>query len=214
MTPASVSWIEDRTQSMTATSSDTTEGGNITLMNLTTSSQTGRWAGYMGNLTGNLVLADDAGNNFFRWNWYLTEEAIICAGTFTRYNWSALYEGIVWSVDVAWGFSGGSDLAIYTFNATQGQLSLNISTNELTNMNSSDTGGPDPADDDDFLTSVVNDQAVDNTDKRNILFCTQTNSTGTNNAYDGTTADYELIVPVGDSSPSDRETYYFFVELK
>lgn len=210
--PADVTWVRDYRANETASSTDTTEPGNITLITLNVTSQTGRWAGYFGNLTGSLVLSDDT-YEFFRWDWDITAESVICAGTNTQYNWTTLYEADVWTVDTAWEFSGGSDLAIYTFNATQGLLSLTIGGTSLTDMNSSDTGGPDTGDADEFLTAVVNDEGETNTEKNNFLFCTETNMSGTNNAYNGETADFELIVPANET-PGATETYYFFVELK
>ena len=213
ISPATIEWVAEYTQDPTASDSDATEGGNITLLNLSVSSQTGRWAGYAGNLTGNLTLDDNSDNTFFRWAWDTSEEAVVCAGTHDSYNWSVLYEADVWAVDSTWGFSGGSDLAVYTFNATQGQLSLEIGGNTLTDMNSSDTGGPNPADADEFLTAVVNDEGETNTEKSNFLFCTETNMSGTNNDYRGRTSDFELIVATDDTGGA-TETYYFFVELK
>ena len=57
-------------QPSSAAGSVTTEGGNVTEVNLTgTNTSTERWAGFYGNLTGsNLILGDSSDHEFYIWN--------------------------------------------------------------------------------------------------------------------------------------------------
>jgi hypothetical protein len=58
-----------------------------------------------------------------------------------------------------------------------------------------------------FLTAVLTDNP--GTTKNDFLFCVNTTAAA-NQGYDGTTVDYELIVPIDYGA---TETYYFYVEL-
>lgn len=79
-----------------AAGSVTTEGGNVTQVNLTgTNSSTERWAGFYGNLTGsNLVLGDSSGNAFYAWAVGNPNELWkVYASTQNDVNWANLAAG-------------------------------------------------------------------------------------------------------------------------
>ncbi|MBN2518169.1 MAG: hypothetical protein JXB14_04950 [Candidatus Altiarchaeota archaeon] len=211
--PAAVTWIDEFRASATATSSDDTDGGNITLINLASSTQTDRWAGYAGNLTGGLVLSDGT-DIFFRWSTGVTEDSVVCAGVNNTYTFDqSLYDAeISNSFSTGWNLTTGSDRGNKTFNASQGTFSFTFGGTTFTNLNSSKTG-PDQATDY-FRTGVINDLARDDTNTHNFLFCTVVNVTGTPTDYRGSTANYELIVPTYAGSGNVRTTYYFFAEIR
>ena len=206
--PATVTWIRDYQVNATAVSNDTIVPGNITELELDADSQTPRWAGYFGNLTGGLVLSDDTAE-FFRWTSQVKADSVVCAGISNEYALDNLFEAQVSSLGTAWNHSSGmSDRATKTFNATQ-NFDFLFSGFSFTDVNASDTGGPDSADADEFLTGVINDVAEDDTNTENFLFCSEVNISGTD--YRGTPSNFELIVPTYNSTI--RTTYYFLAEI-
>ncbi|MBN2518168.1 MAG: hypothetical protein JXB14_04945 [Candidatus Altiarchaeota archaeon] len=211
--PAAVTWLDEFRASAIATSSDTTDGGNITLINLASNTQTERWAGYTGNLSGGLVLSDGT-DVFFRWTAGVTEDSVVCAGLNTSYTFDqTLYDAeISYAFSTGWNLTSGSDRGNKTINATEGTFSFTFGGTTFTNLNSSKTG-PDEANDH-FRTGVINDLSRTDTDTHNFLFCTVVNVTGTHTDYRGSTANYELIVPTYAGSGTVRTTYYFFAEIK
>jgi hypothetical protein len=46
----------------------TAQGGNITRLNISASTQTIAWQGFAGNISGSIVLDDASGDRFYRWN--------------------------------------------------------------------------------------------------------------------------------------------------
>lgn len=44
------------------------QAGNVTELEINASAITSSWAGYYGNITGTIILADSQGNNFYDWN--------------------------------------------------------------------------------------------------------------------------------------------------
>lgn len=216
ISPATITWVNELTgESGAATDSDTTEGGNITFLNLDSQQSTNRWAGYVGNVSGSLTLSDGSAV-FYRWG-NASAQGSVCAGIANNYNWSmGLYElSDVRQVDQAWGFSGGTDLAINTFNETPdppggyNDLCGDIAGNALSNVNSSKTG-PDNQAGDTFETCVINDQNATSNVSIDMIFCTLTDRSSSDNDYRNRTSDYELIVPVTEGG---TETYYFFLEI-
>ncbi|MBN2518170.1 MAG: hypothetical protein JXB14_04955 [Candidatus Altiarchaeota archaeon] len=206
--PANTTWMAEFGTNYTGASDyDITEGGNITFLNLEAQQSTGRWAGYVGNVSGSIVLSDGS-SIFFRWN-DTTSDGRVCAGTANNYNWTTIFAlADITQLDTAWGFAVGTDQADNTFNRTHATCG-DIGSNDIT-ADSSKTGPDNPAADA-FETCVVNDEDAANTDKFNMAFCVLTDRTGSNNDYRGSgDSDYELLVPTAEGS---TETYYFFLEL-
>ena len=168
---------------------------------------TGRWAGYLGNLTSTgtfIFLANAAGTSiFYNWSWDTAQEGEVCAGQSTSYTWSGLAAGTAPNLDTAWGFADASDDAEATFTDTQTVIIGGIT---ITGGISAATGA---AAGDTFETNALVDVAGSTTEAR-FIFCTPTQMSGSANAYDGTTADYEIIVP---TTYGGTETYYFYTEM-
>ena len=211
---ANITWIRESSMGNgTASDYDITEGGNITVLNLSVTQATSRWAGYYGNVSGSMSLSDGT-SDFYRWG-VMTGDGHVCAGVANNYSWSTLFNiSSVSNVDTAWDFSGGSDSAVETFNASLWGTSDtcgNISGSALLRVPVVKTG-PDGLGDT-FETCVINDAGAANTDKWNMLFCVNTNIVDANNDFRNSGhSDYELLVPTNETAGA-METFYFFLEL-
>jgi len=205
--PAGVEWLRETnydTAAAGASGQDTTEGGNITVLNITSAnSSTERWAGYLGNIStvnSNIVLANPTLDIFYSWDWDAANDGEICAGTATTYVWADLAAGAAADVDTVWVFGDVSDDAEATFD--DGNANIDIAGSVIA-APSADTGQANG-----FVTMLLTDQAAPAAEG-DFLFCTNT-SIGAGTGYDGSTVDYELIVP---TTYGATEDYYFFVEL-
>ncbi len=204
--PADVTWVSETNYlvGLSADSSDETEGGNITVLNLVeVNSSTRRWAGYLGDITAAnaaIILSNPSLDIFYDWAWDTGEEAVVCAGQGTSYAWDSLVDATPAEIDAMWSFGDASDDAEATFDDAANQITIGSFTSTV--ANSADTGLAAG-----FVTTSIRDANVAESD---YLFCVDTDYAGVANAYDGTNADYELIVPITFGA---TETYYFYVEL-
>ncbi len=206
VSPAGVQWIRDTTYTPgAATASDITEGGNITVLNITGMNQsTERWAGYLGNVSASgslIVLANSNLDIFYNWSWDTSTGGEVCAGTDTTYTWSSLAAATAADIDTAWGFGDASDDAEATFDDGSRNFDIGGVASTAPTADTGQSGG--------FYTFALTDNAG-GTAETDFVFCANVSMSGTNNGYDGSTVDYELIVP---TTYGATETYYFYVEL-
>ncbi len=74
----------------TASTSTATEGGNITELNVSGYAQTGRWAGFWGEITGGFRLADSSAEVFYEWTISDPTDAVVYAANGTVSNWAGV----------------------------------------------------------------------------------------------------------------------------
>lgn len=196
---------------------ETAEAGNITTMNITGWSQTQTWSGFVGNVTGRIVL-DDA-NNKSLYEWFSAEPQgeIYAANTSGAVNWDNIKCFSFANNRTAYEASLGLDAIDYdgvdeTFNATN-HPSLWVGTHTLvscptTNMFTSDAvnstrwyevllhDGKTPV-----YTAIIEDDTAN----------THSSLVG----FDGKVYDYQMVVGVNGHDGSDSKwEYYFYVELE
>ncbi len=183
----------------------TTEGGNITLANLNSTALTDRWAGYFGNISGDILLTDNASSvsvYLYHWAWNSTFGGIVCSSTNSSLGRIDVVGANGSDIDTAWGFpSSAIDSGVNTFNGSN--CTLNIDSASISNASYADTG---PAGG--FITCALKTQ--NNPVKAGMLFCTNITYNGT--IYSGGHGDFELIVPTA-YGPSVTEIYYFYANL-
>jgi len=202
---ANITWISETTETITGIGSESTQAGNITVLNFTVRSKTSKWAAYLGNVSGIIKLHDTV-HTVFEWEWNKSENGGgVCAGTGTSYDWASLSNATPANVDAAWNFqSSQADSATHTFNGSSPMYIGGLGASGAFNTSAADTG---PAGG--FQTGLVED-TESATSKDDFLFCSGISQDGVNNSYAGTTVDYELIVPV---TLGGTENYYFYVGL-
>lgn len=185
-----------------ATAGDvTTEGGNVSTVDLTGTDSTERWAGAYGDVSGTLVLAE-AGDTEYMYNWtYDTGDGgEVCVSVAENFDWTALAAANLTDLSSAWDFGDNADNVTETFD--DGEQTFEIAGQTISDVLLADTGGAD------YVTGAINDGA--GSAQNNFAFCV--NITDESSNYDGETVDYEVIMPT-DDGVDDEETYYFYLEL-
>ena len=194
----------------TSTANDTTEGGNITYGNLNGSSLTDRWAGYFGNISGaNIYLTDSVGGTTnYLYSWAVAganQTGEVCVSTNASFAFSVAEASTGADIDTAYSWASGADTGANTFTGTGCSLIFEEQgvTVASTAYADGDSGGSS------FYTCVVDDGAVAADD--DFAFCTNITVGGTN--YLGGGAEYELVVPASDATPTSSTLYWFFIEI-
>ncbi len=183
----------------------TTEGGNVTELNLSSNISTEKWTGFWGNVTGDIVLAPNNVNMFYTWTWSASDGGEVCAvAAASGFDWSAVQSAVGSVVDTIWFFdTGDTDSGTNTI-ATAGDMEVAGTFVSGTDCTTTGTGGGDI-----FETCVLADNAAP-TLKDELAFCVNITSAGT--LFNGQTGDYELLTATNETAGSS-ETHYFWMEL-
>ncbi|MFH1095523.1 MAG: hypothetical protein V1728_04865 [Candidatus Micrarchaeota archaeon] len=189
-------------------------GGNITQVNLTINSSTLHWQGFYGSVTGSLRLASGNESNVSTLKlWTVsTLRGQIYASRASNIDFTVLNSTAVTlaAVDSAFSFlSGANDAAVNTGTDSLnpafsiGQYAVGASTAPLiTTLNSTGQSM--------WQQVVLNDGNT--SDSSRYVFVGIINNSGV--AYNGQSANFQIIVPensVGDATPT---TYYFYGEVQ
>lgn len=189
--------VSDSRWSGATAGSDTTEGGNISAVNVTGTALTDKWAAYWGNVTGSIVLGDNT-NQLFTWTWTPGTGGEVCLSTASAFDFSGASTATGSDVDTAWSFTGtDADSGDNTFGGSCNLAFAGGSVTGTEMINHEDST---------YNTCVVDDGA--GATESDYAFCS---NIGTANAYNGIGANYEVMVPT--TSGANTETYYFYVEL-
>lgn len=178
----------------------TTEGGNVTNMDVGGNASTERWAGFWGNVTGRIVLSP-ATALFYSWAWTPANGGEVCAvAAPSGFDWAAVQTTTAAAVNSVWSFGAGTDNATNTY--TSSACNLDVAGTPVTTVgNLTGVGG--------FETCVVADNAAPAA-KDELAFCV--NVTAAGNLFNGNVGNYELLVPANETAGA-TETYYFWLEL-
>jgi len=181
------------------------QAGNVTRLNIDQTRITDVWQGYYGNVSGEIVLENAAGDNFYDWQYTsLTGEVYATREIIT--DWTA----------------------INCTNSTQWEAeeaTLNIVTdaidgiNETYNQNSHDTFQVGAR----IMENCPSTRPYNGSgvygEFWNVLLNSDENNTvytavlaENENAFDNSTADFEILVPV--NRTTSTATYYIYVELE
>lgn len=189
-----------------AAGSATAKGGNITnitFSNMLTS--TNKWQGYYGNVSGSIILGTAAGDKMFEWP-VSTMAGQVFASQDTDVNfteWVALQNRTGAQIDTDFGFTAAdSDSATKTFN--DDPSAIVVAGRSIDGVANTSAKTYNAADAETWWTIAL---AGSSPAEANYVFAGIISNDG--NAYDGTTKDFQMIVPVN-AAP---ETYYFYVEL-
>jgi len=192
-----------RWSGLTTLENDTTEGGNMTDLDVGTgTSLTDKWAAYYGNVTGFLV-AGNATDFVYRWTWNVSNgNGAICLST----NSSLMREDYVGAngseIDTAWSFSPtDTDSGNNTFEYTN--CTIDIGSTSIDNASYVDNGAAGG-----FMTCALKKNGSTPTEG-DMLFCVELS--GGAAAWSGETVNYEIMVPTTEGVAT--ETYYFYLNL-
>ena len=173
--------------------------GNIYSNNLDATQGTYKWVGMYGNVTGTIVLEDTNGKQFF--NWTGAKGLLVYASNATA-DWASLSNATASEVTTAYPFlASGTDDYANTFNAGSKIIGSQI----YPSINAS-YATPFPTGSG-FETYALKDNS------NNIVWGGKVLSTAAS-TYDGSTADFEMLLPEdGTSNDNTATTYNFWVEL-
>ena len=191
--------------------SSSATGGEITEVNFSdVTSSTLKWQGYFGNVTNesgeNGLQLESSGDVMYSWNYNLSNlngnifATLDNAMDITR--WGQLGTATPDEIDTAYNFTGSnSDSADNTLSGSQG---LTVAGNSVT--------GPYVQTYNATLVPTWKTVALSRLDGNNMTDFVFAGMIGSNQeAFDGTTKDFQMVVPVNASE--SPQTYYFYVEL-
>jgi len=200
-----------------ADQNDTTEGGNVTFLELNGTSLTDRWAGYYGNISSVvLYLTDETGgssNHLYQWtgaggpaDW---TSGIVCAAQDSAFDWSNAAAATGIEVNTAWSFGSVADNATQTFTLTGCDIDFTATGDQdVTGAAMIDNSGP--AGSSTFSTCGIHDD--NSATEPDFAFCTpNVTDTGSGVNYKGDAVNFELIVPI---TATETDTYFFFLEVE
>jgi len=180
-----------KTDTLTETTSGNAnaEGGNVSMMNLTSTQSTSRWQGFYGNVTGTLALG--LGTDIF-YDFTSATELAVYASRNQSFDFTSIGASLATSVDTAWGYGSGPDQAEDIFVDTTTIEGIAAPSVELEPIGNN------------FNSTILDDGAP--TNKLNFVFGTNVMPAAA--CFDGTNCEYELMVP-----SDGQEVYYFFVSI-
>lgn len=189
--------------------SATTEGGNISNVNLTGTTQlTERWAAFFGNITGGTIVLRDAANTVYTWSYSTTNSSgRVCVSNSSTFPTGTMQAANPVDVNTLWNLGARVDNATNTLTLT-GTNWLELSGTQVTCPSTACA----VKDNSNFTTVATYNGNSASTN--NFAFCTVTNSTGKN--FKGESYNYELMVPTvpsGEGVPGPVMTYYFYLEI-
>ena len=204
--------------------SNEAQAGNITKMNITAWSQTQTWAGYVGNVTGRIVLDDANNNSLYDWRANEPQGEVYAVNSSVSPTWANIrcfefnngtmgLNRSIYETDLGLD-SDDYDGVDETFNDTNhstfyvGTYTIPENTCPSTWMYVND------ADQQDTFREVLL------TDKTNVIYTAiieddDANTHGGKTGFDGNNYDYQMLVGVNGHNGSDATwEYFFYVELE
>ncbi len=186
------------TESWSGTTSTSTgiQGGNITEANITGYAQTDRWAGFWGEITGGVRLADSSANVFYEWTVSDVTDSVIYAANGTVSNWGTVAAAGVGDMP-AFLTTAATDNYTNTFGSTEAfnSSSLNIASTPYTSTWQTGSQG------------ALKTYALKDADDTDLIWAGK--AIADTASFASGTLDYQVLVPAYTSSIS----YNFYLEL-
>jgi len=188
----------------------TTEGGNVTEVNISSNASTEKWVGFYGNVTGNVLLSKGTGTALYVWTWSPAESGEVCVSVNSAFNyWSTLATATATNIDAAFGFttSADPDTASKTLVDT---CSMSFTARGATpisgigNYTNNYAGNP-------TWETCAFDRGAESS-QGDYVFCVNISSSKTV-APVNANYNYQVMAPISDT-PGYTGPYYFYVELE
>jgi len=193
------------------------QGGNVTIVNVTTSRSTVKWAGFFGRVSAALKLGFGTDVLYDFGNGNSSQIKTVFASPDSAFNFGNLVNATTTSVDSAWGFPQGHvDSATRTFTVSD-QTVAQVSNVKAVALNAYSPGFGFPGNASTLTTNVYNSSIfADNvTPVSTFDFAFGTKVVLDQRDFrNQTTVDYELVVPVNTSGLGGVQTYYFFLDVE
>jgi len=173
-------------------------GGNVTEVNVTGYSITSRWAGFWGEISGGIRLADASSNIFYEWTVTNVTDAVVYAANATVSSWSGLAAANESTVP-SYLVTAATDNFTNTFNQTEAFTNpggANIANTPFTTTWQSGSQGS-------LKTYALT------ADSGTVSIWAGKAISDTSSFKSGQTVDYQILAP----ATTSVSTYYFYVEL-
>lgn len=183
---------------------DTAEGGYISEFNLTVMQQTTKWQGYYGNMTAEITLDDNNDVTMYSWTTATPTGEVYATTLSSVPAWTSFTnDAVLGTADTAYGFvSGESDNIASTF-TDDTHTAFYLAGTEI----GTDTG--QCVETTGAWETVILFDGSDNSSTNDYIFVGIIRDNTAN--YEGTTSDYQMIIPENPSSGTT--TYYFYAEI-
>lgn len=183
----------------------TAQAGNVTQIDLNGTQSTTNWAGFYGNISGNITLEDAAGNVFYDWSGLGTPEGEVYASNNSVVDWTTIAcanDGNMTALDTFLGLTASDADSAYNTYGSPSHLGFTvagttITANTCNSTNAYDNSGSQTA----LFSQVLLADAASVP-----VFTTILNASST--AFNGAQVDFELLAGVNGAGP-----LYFFLEL-
>jgi len=205
-TGISVGGTSRLSSSQSSTQSTGAEAGNVTELNISGRGITTHWAGFYGDVSGNLSLGDSSGNIFYDWTG-LGEEVIgeVFASTDNALSWASvacITEGQIATLDTALGIIGSDPDGVEETYSSTTHPGFSVGGIPLSNCNATNAYSNSASDAGLYYQILL-------TDGTDVIYTTLINDSGT--GFDNTPYDFQLLVGEPDSAGST--TMYFYIEI-
>ena len=175
------------------------KAGHVYSTNMSGVQNTYRWVGIYGNVSGVITLADSSGNYFY--NWTGASGVLVYASTGSSIDWGSLANATSADMDGWLENADYTDRYSNTFTGAAESIGSNIFTT-LTSYYAQ----PYP--------TASGWKTYSLKDSSNLVWAGKVLSSAAT-AYDGTTADFEMLLPENGTAGDDTATpYYFWLELQ
>ncbi len=183
--------------------------GNVTHLDINALSITTSWAGYYGNISGNIVLADANNDSFYEWSNGTSISGEVYASRNDTIDWNTINcsnsTHIAQEETYLGQTSGDADSVTNTFNETD-HTAFNVGTRNMNGCPSTNAFTSGALDENNWHQIFLSD------DQDRKVYTTIINSSTT--GYNGGTWDFQLLVAENEKTGSEGTTlYYFFTEL-
>lgn len=200
------------TYTETSAGSDAAVGGNVSELNLSTSSTTSKWQGYIGSVTASLFLGSGTNTLYSFGSVPNGQIKAVFASTDSAFNFAALAAATAANIDTTWAFNTtDQDSGTNNFDDASRTIAqvTSVPVINLTTINSANASVANV-----YQTGVFKDDGtVAATSYGVMAFGVQV--VPNIKAYDNsTTVDYELVVPVNSAGVAGTQTYYFFLDIE
>lgn len=175
------------------------QGGNITTVDISGETQTQRWQGFYGNVSGNLTLTDASGDRLFAWD-LINVAGEVFASLNQTVDWTTISGVTDCHTDEEITGTGNDRVnETYIRNTT---VSFDVAGTTITDACQTFTYVSSSPQAKDFEAVILNATTANNT-----VYAARINSSTV--SFDGGLNDYQLMVPAN-STPL---TYWFYVEF-
>lgn len=191
----------------TSSQSTAVQAGNVTQLNISGQTITDHWAGFYGEVTGNMTLSDSGGNVFYDWTGinapagevFATNESTVAWGGIGCANASEIS-----NIEASLGIAGTDADRIEQTYSNNNHPSFNVGTvSGISGCNSTNAYASSSPSTDAFYQILLAD--TDGTP----VYATLINDT--ENGFDDNNHDFQLLV--GQTDLAATTTMYFFIEL-